>query len=217
MSYCARGRWATALLRFREPSLPYSVYVQVQSRSPNAMPRPRRSTNSAALPDPIASSVASIRRLVRVLRVTARRTQSVAGITAAQLFVLQQLDGDASLSLNELAAKTLTDRSSVADVVDRLEADRLVDRDIDPSDRRRAAVRITAAGRRILARAPDAPTTTLIAALKTLSPRDRGALAASLIRLNTALGAADEPATMLFADDSANERARPRSRRKQQH
>jgi DNA-binding MarR family transcriptional regulator len=156
-------------------------------------------------PDPIASSVASIRRLVRVLRLTARRTQSVAGITAAQLFVLQQFDGDASLSLNQLAARTLTDRSSVADVVDRLEAQRLVDRDVDPSDRRRAAIRITPAGRRILSRAPDAPTTTLIAALKALSPRDRVALAESLIRLNTALGAANEPATMLFADDAMTE------------
>lgn len=180
------------------------------------MPRLPRSSHSAVSPDPIASSVASIRRLVRVLRLTARRTQSLAGITAAQLFVLQQLGDDASLSLNELAAKTLTDRSSVADVVDRLEAERLVDRAVDPSDRRRAAVRITPAGRRILARAPDAPTTTLIAALKTLSPRDRVTLAESLIRLNTALGAADEPATMLFADDSASKRSLSRSPREPQ-
>jgi MarR family transcriptional regulator, organic hydroperoxide resistance regulator len=151
---------------------------------------------------------------VRVLRLTAQRTQSAAGISAAQLFVLQHLDADVSLSLNDLAARTLTDRSSVADVVDRLQAQGLVDRDIDPADRRRAAVGITSAGRRLLARAPDAPTTTLIAALQTLSLNDRSALARSLGRLTNALGAADAPATMLFADDANGTSAkRPSGRR----
>jgi DNA-binding MarR family transcriptional regulator len=144
--------------------------------------------------------VTSIRRLVRVLRLNAQRTQAIAGISSAQLFVLQQLRTDNSLSLNELAARTLTDRSSVAAIVDRLVLQGLVDRAADPSDRRRASVRITSKGRRMLSRAPDAPTTALVAALHLLSPRERQALARSLARLNHALGAADEPATMLFAE-----------------
>jgi len=62
----------------------------------------------------------------------------------------------------------------------------------------------------MLSRAPEAPTTALVAALNELTPRERQTLARSLARLNHALGAADEPATMLFAD--ANEVARPRRR-----
>ena len=147
------------------------------------------------------SAVTSIRRLVRVLRVAAQRTRATAGIGAAQLFVLQQLGPEAGLSLNDLAARTFTDRSSVAAVVDRLHADGLVDRAVDPMDRRRAAVRITAKGRRVLDGAADAPTTKLIAALRTLSPRQRATLAASLHRLTIALGAGDDPAPMLFADE----------------
>jgi DNA-binding MarR family transcriptional regulator len=167
---------------------------------PRSSPRP---------PDEsVASAVTSIRRLVRVLRLNAQRTQAITGVTAAQLFVLQQLKTDDSLSLNELAARTLTDRSSVADVVDRLQAQRLVARAADSSDRRRASVRITPKGRRILSRAPDAPTTGLVAALHALTPRERRALARSLLRLNHALGAGDEPATMLFA--TSREIARPR-------
>ena len=143
----------------------------------------------------------SIRRLVRVLRLTAQQTQLASGISAAQLFVLQQLGSDAHLSLNELATRTLTDRSSVADVVDRLVTQGLVVRAVDPADRRRALVRITPSGRRMLARVPDAPTTALIVALKKLTAAERRALARSLDRVDPALGAADEPATMLFADD----------------
>jgi len=144
---------------------------------------------------------------VRVLRLNAQRTQSAAGLSAAQLFVLQQLPKDGSLSLNELASRTLTDRSSVAAVVDRLQAKGLADRTVDLADRRRASVQITALGRRRLSRAPEAPTAALIAAIKALTPRERTALARSLARLNEALGVADEPATMLFAE--SDERSRP--------
>jgi DNA-binding MarR family transcriptional regulator len=174
--------------------------------------RPARRA-AAADSDATLSAVTSIRRLIRTLRVTARRTHARTGISAAQLFVLQQLGADEGRSLNELAARTLTDRSSVAAVVDRLHAGGLVDRAVDPADRRRAAVRITAKGRRILDRAADAPTTRLIAALKTLGPRQRTTLAASLQRLTVALGASEDPAPMLFADEAASEKT-PRRRNK---
>jgi DNA-binding MarR family transcriptional regulator len=158
------------------------------------------------------SAVASIRRIVRMLRLASQQTQAAAGISAAQLFVLQQLGDGAELSLNELAERTLTDRSSAAAVVDRLRAQKLVDRTTDPADRRRAVIRITAAGRRILGRAPDAPTTALLAALRRLDGRELTALARSLQRLTVALGATDDPPSMLFADEQAARGRRVRKR-----
>jgi DNA-binding MarR family transcriptional regulator len=71
---------------------------------------------------------------------------------------------------------------------------------VDPSDRRRAAVHLTPAGRQVLQRSPDAPTTMLVAALTKMEPRQRATLAVSLRRLTAALGAADTAAPMLFAD-----------------
>jgi hypothetical protein len=66
----------------------------------------------------------------------------------------------------------------------------------------------------MLAKAPEAPTTALISALRSLSARERTALARSLSRLNDALGVADEPATMLFVDDADRRRRRPSRRAK---
>jgi len=137
---------------------------------------------------------------VQVLRLASQRTQAQAGISAAQLFVLQQLGTEDGLSLNELAARTFTDRSSVAAVVDRLHTRGFVERAVDPSDRRRAAVHLTPDGRRVLRRSPDAPTTMLVAALTKMEPRQRATLASSLRRLTAALGVADTAAPMLFAD-----------------
>ncbi len=187
------------------------------SSAPNHPVSPRTPSSARSSPrlrrDSIASAVTSIRRLVRVLRLNAQRTHAIAGISAAQLFVLQQLRIDDRLSLTELATRTLTDRSSVTDVVDRLETEGLVARTADPSDRRRASVRITPKGRRMLSRAPDAPTTALVAALHALTPRERQSLARSLARLIQALGAADEPATMLFTEPDETTRPSRRTRR----
>ncbi len=120
--------------------------------------------------------------------------------------------------MNQLAAQTFTDRSSVAAVVDRLHAEGLLDRAVDPADRRRAAVRITTKGRRVLGRAADAPTTLLISALTTLEPGQRAALATGLEQLTVALGASEGPAPMLFADDAKGNARHParRSRTRKQ-
>ena len=159
----------------------------------------------------MVSAVGSIRRIIRVLRLASQQTQAAAGISAAQLFVLQQLGNGEGLSLNDLAERTLTDRSSVAAVVDRLHARRLVSRTTDPADRRRAIVRVTAAGRRTVGRAPDAPTTVLLAALRRMDRRELAALAGSLQHLTVAFGATREPASMLFADDADARTARRRA------
>lgn len=156
----------------------------------------------------MSSAVSSIRRIVRVLRLASQRTQAAAGISAAQLFVLQQLRDGGWLSLNELAERTLTDRSSVAALVERLQRDGLVDRTPDPADRRRAAIRITRDGLRVLERAPDAPTTALLSALRKLSARELSVLAQSLSLLTSALGASHEPPSMLFSDESSEKSAK---------
>jgi DNA-binding MarR family transcriptional regulator len=157
------------------------------------------------------SAETSIRRIVRVLRVTAQRTQSNAGISAAQLFVLEQL-GEETLSLNELAARTLTDRTSVAAVVERLRARGLVERAVNQQDRRRASVQITAAGRRVLRRSPPAPMTSLMEALQKLPPSRLASLAASLSGFFTALGADAEPAELMFTEETTRGNSSKRKR-----
>jgi DNA-binding MarR family transcriptional regulator len=171
-------------------------------------PRPRHRSSASSV-DPVVSTVDSLRRIIRVLRLNAHRTEAEFGVSGAQLFVLQQL-GDDTLSLNDLAARTMTDRTSVSGVVDRLVAEGLVDRATDPNDRRRSAIRATAAGRRLLARAPVAPTSSLLVALRALPEMEVRGLAASLERLTRALGAEREPALLLFAEAAP----RPRKSRR---
>lgn len=147
-----------------------------------------------------ARAVDSVRRVVRGLRLAEQRTRAEAGLSAAQLFVLGQLAESSAASLSELAERTLTDRSSVAAVVERLEEAGLVASERSSDDRRRVLVRITAAGRRRRDAAPEAPTALLLAGLGRLSRGELSSLSTTLERLVEEMGLASEPAGMLFEE-----------------
>lgn len=150
----------------------------------------------------------AIRRLFRHLRLADRAAQSDLGISGAQLFVLTELGKTPSLSLNELAARTRTDQSSVSVVVSRLVDAGLVTRDRDSRDARRLMLNLTRSGRAMLQRAPAVAQEQILAVLDRLAPADRKQLGDALTDLVDALGAEPGPAPMLFEEDE-----RPRGRR----
>ena len=157
----------------------------------------------------IVASVDSIRRLLRALRIAARATLATAGVSAAQLFVLRALvDGEAA-SLTDLGERTMTDRTSVTAVVDRLVQGGLVTKATSDEDRRRASIRITPKGRTVLRGAPRPPTALLIEALERVEPAELRRIERGLSSLTRAMGIDGEPAAMLFEDASVD--ATPRT------
>jgi DNA-binding MarR family transcriptional regulator len=115
----------------------------------------------------------SLRRLVHGLRVFDRMAERRTGLSGAQLFVLGRLAAGGATNINELAERTCTHQSSVSVVARKLGARGLVSRSHPRQDGRKVDLAITAAGRRILARAPAAAQDKLIAALGRLTPADR--------------------------------------------
>lgn len=149
-------------------------------------------------PETVARVLSGVRRLERGLRLAAREGERAAGISAAQLFCLEKLAEGPAPSISDLAARTLTDRSSVSVVVDRLAAAGLVKRTPAPDDRRRTETRITKRGLAVLARAPLSPTAALVKGLERLASRSVRALGVTLAALNDELGYTD--AAMLFEE-----------------
>ena len=165
--------------------------------------RPARTAKNLTRRDEaeIVASVDAFRRILREIRVMARKGELSTGLSAAQTFVLSVLIERPGASVNELAEATLTDRSSVAAVVDRLLDQGFVVREQAESDRRRASVSITPAGRRAMRHAASPPpTVALIAAIRALDRTDQRALASGLTALARAMGVDNEPAGMLFED-----------------
>ncbi|MEP6989357.1 MAG: MarR family transcriptional regulator [bacterium] len=172
------------------------------------MDRSARTARAVAPTRPaIVESIEAIRRIMRGLRVAAQETRSAVGISAAQHFVLSALhEHDDQASVSELAERTMTDRSSVAAVVDRLVEDGLVTRGTAKDDRRRAAIALTARGRAVLRRSPEPPTARLIAALEALPPTRLRELSGALTALVSAMGLHHARAGLLFEDTPVRKR-----------
>ena len=167
------------------------------------MARSSRGRVGSAQPDAVSASVDAFRQILRALRLAAQDTLASTGMSAAQLFVLRALADGAEASMTDLAARTITDRSSVKVVVDRLIDAGLVTKGTSANDRRRAAVQITASGRAMLRGAPRPPTALLVDALKQLRSAELEHLARGLGALTRSMGIADERTEMLFEEDTA--------------
>jgi DNA-binding MarR family transcriptional regulator len=166
------------------------------------MSRAREASTTAAL--------VALRRIVRQLRLADREIEEACGLSVAQLFVLHELAAAAPLSIAEVAARTLTDPSSVSTVIARLASSRLVARKPSPVDKRRVELSLTARGRRLVATAPKVPQAAMIDAIRRMTTKRRTEVVRSLELLSAALGAPDIEPHLLFEDEP---RARARRKR----
>lgn len=147
-----------------------------------------------------------LRKIVRDLRVTAREAERAAGISGAQLFVLQVLADGRVTSMNELAERTYTDQSSVSVVVRRLVEGGLVARKSSSEDARRVELQLTAAGRTLLRRVPEPMQMRMVSALQRMKGTDLEALRRGLGALVAAVGLETERAEMFFDDEPARDK-----------
>jgi DNA-binding MarR family transcriptional regulator len=141
----------------------------------------------------------AVRRIVRTLHESSRAAEKAVGLSGAQLFVLQALADTPGLSLNALADRTHTHQSSVSTVVSRLVERGLVLRAPAADDGRRLELRVSAEGRRLVARAPDAAQARLIHAIEQLPAGRRRVLARSMLELTQTMDL-DRHAPVMFFD-----------------
>src|SRR5437667_5497144 len=125
-------------------------------------------------------AIDAFRRIVQALRASSRDTERRVGLSAAQLFALQQVAAHPGASVNELAARTFTHQSSVSVVVARLVERRLVAKVTSRADGRRVGLAVTDAGRAVLRRSPEPIQEKLFAGIAALPPTARHMLAEAL-------------------------------------
>jgi DNA-binding MarR family transcriptional regulator len=145
--------------------------------------------------------------------VSDRQAQTDLGISGAQLFVLTELGKTPAQSLNDLAARTRTDQSSVSVVVTRLVEAGLVTRDRDERDARRLVLHLTKAGRAMLQKAPAVAQLRLLNVFDQMPEADRKQFAETFEWIVNSVGAEDGPAPMLFEDGDGNAASRAGAKR----
>ncbi|MBO6884194.1 MAG: MarR family transcriptional regulator [Marivita sp.] len=101
-------------------------------------------------------SLIALRRILRATELYARDLASAVGLTPAQLRVLQIVDERDSATPKALATQMGVSQATVSALVDKLEAQGLVERIPSLQDRRQTNVTVTKDGHARLERAPDA-------------------------------------------------------------
>ncbi len=162
----------------------------------------------------LARALNAVRRMVRGLRSAAEAVERELKISGAQLFVLKELADVPDQSVKDLAAVTMTTHSTVSQVVSQLIAKGLVARTSDPSDKRRAVLRLTRQGANLVRRSPPVIQANLITGFSTLRPAERRGLANGLEKWLDASGMARVQSRMLFDKpllDKGRSRSSPKS------
>jgi DNA-binding MarR family transcriptional regulator len=151
-----------------------------------------------------AAVLAPLRALIAGLTASARAVERRTGVTNAQLFLLQTLATTGPSTLGALAERVGTQPSTVSLVIGRLQRAGLVTRVRAVEDRRQVVITLTAAGQRLLRRAPEAPTTRLLEAISQLPARDALKVGVALEMIVQRLGIAYAEPPLLFEPASGH-------------
>jgi len=138
--------------------------------------RPSERVGAPLAPEGSDAEMAARMRLA-ILRLSRRLRQQVAGgVTSSQVSALATVERLGTPTLGELASSEQVQPPSMTKIVVGLEAAGLVERQEEESDRRVVRVRLTAEGRRTLARSRSLRNAYLVKRLRRLPVEDRAAL-----------------------------------------
>lgn len=90
-----------------------------------------------------------IRILERKLGIVEKSEVSCCGVTFAQCHAVVEIGRATTISLNELAEMLNLDNSTMSRTVNNLVNDKLVERELDPKDRRCVTIKLTEDGKKI--------------------------------------------------------------------
>ncbi|CUR58485.1 conserved hypothetical protein [metagenome] len=125
--------------------------------------------------EPDVADATALRYAVQRLSRRLRR-QAQYGLTVTQISTLTTVERHGSIPMARLRDAEQTSKSALTRVVARLEHDRLIERQIDPDDRRGFVISITNQGREILAEATNRQDLYLLRQLEALDGDDRAKL-----------------------------------------
>ncbi len=125
----------------------------------------------------------SIRKIMRAVDLHSRKIHSDLAVTLPQLLCLHALAEQEDMTLMALSRTVNLSNSTVNGIVDRLEAKGLLTRKRDEEDRRRVALALSAAGRRVVESAPSLLQDRLADALRRLPEPEQATIARSLDRV----------------------------------
>jgi DNA-binding MarR family transcriptional regulator len=133
-------------------------------------------------PDAIAV-LCQFRELFRVSQQHFQRIEASCGVSGAQIWALSELAGAPGLNVSGLAERLSVHLSTSSNLLDKLEAQRLIRRERSNADQRVVHIHLTGEGKRLIAKAPQPAEGIIPDALARMSPQAVRSLKRELGRL----------------------------------
>ncbi len=144
-------------------------------------------------------SLIALRRILRATELYARDLAQAAGVTPAQLRVLQIVEEKGGTTPTALSSQMTVSQATITALVDKLVARGMVERVSSELDRRQTNVVMTPLGQKTLENAPDALQQRYVQAFSKLADWEQAQLVSSLERIAEMLDARDIVASTVLA------------------
>jgi DNA-binding MarR family transcriptional regulator len=149
-----------------------------------------RSSAPPSNSEPVSDQViTALRKIIRAIDLYSRALVKRFGITGPQLIVLREIDNQTGMSAGELAQAVSLGQATLTGILERLENRKLVIRRRSEADRRKVQLRVTPAGKELLADTPPLMQESFVEALDKLEDWEKSMILASLQRLVTLMDA----------------------------
>ena len=139
----------------------------------------------------VAESVRGIHRILQVANFFSRKVLREYGLSGTQLWALRSIRDGECTTVSDLARRTHLPRATVSCLVDFLEERGLARLRRAAGEGRTVDLRLTAAGRRLLSKAPEPPRSIIVRGVEGLSAEDLSCVRRSMEILTRIL---DQPA-----------------------
>lgn len=149
----------------------------------------------------IAEIVQALRKMFKAIHEYSRVALKEFGVTGPQLWSLRTMDEAGAIPIGDLAERMYLHPSTVTGIVDRLEARGYAERVPSATDQRSVLVRLTAAGKRLLERAPHPAQGRLLHGLEGLTAKELSSTHAAVMTLVKVMEAQDVEATFFFDEE----------------
>lgn len=162
--------------------------------------------------DRIDTSLIALRRILRATELFARDLATSAGLTAAQLRVLQIVAEQGWSTATRIAGQMRITQATVTSLVDKLVARGMVRREKSQTDRRQTNIVITPEGRQTLDAAPDPLQQRYVTNFKKMEDWEQAMIVAALERVASLLDATEIDASpVLDSLDITHQQPKPES------
>lgn len=147
-------------------------------------------------------SLVALRRILRSTEMHGRELAKAAGVTPAQLRVLQILTEHGTSTPTSIATRMGVSQPTMTSIIDRLVSKSLVQRHQSNVDRRQTDLMITKAGIMALEQAPDRLQSCYVSQFETLESWEQAMIIASLERVAAMLDTAKTIASPVLDDST---------------